>query len=192
MKKILLSTVLFAAFFLLQTMIVPTTATAQTVAIKSSTVVWKGYKVAGSHEGTIDLKSGSLAFDGDKLTGGAFVLDMNSLSSTDLSGEYKGKLEGHLKSDDFFGVAKYPTAALKITKVKKTGKNAYKIIGDLTIKGITKTVKFPASIYGKKATGTLKIDRTDFNVQYGSGSFFDNLKDNLIYDELDLVVDLEF
>ncbi len=192
MKNIVVSTALFTIIVFFQSVIIPISANAQKVAVKNSKIVWKGYKVAGSHEGTIDLKSGSLTFDGDKLTGGAFVLDMNSLSSTDLSGEYKGKLEGHLKSDDFFGVAKYPTAALKITKVKKTGKNAYKIIGDLTIKGITNTVKFPASIYGKKATGTLKIDRTEFNVQYGSGSFFDNLKDNLIYDELDLVVDLEF
>ena len=101
-------------------------------------------------------------------------------------------MEGHLKSDDFFSVQKHATSSLKITKVKSTGKNSYKLKGDLTIKGITKSVKFEASVYGKKATANLKIDRTQFDVKYGSGSFFDNLQDNLIYDEFDLVIDLEF
>ena len=92
----------------------------------------------------------------------------------------------------FFGVADHATSNLKITEVEKTGKNAYNISGDLTIKGITKPIEFSASIYGKKATANLKIDRTAFNIKYGSGSFFDGLKDNMIYDEFDLVIDLEF
>ena len=162
------------------------------IKIKNSKVVWKGYKVTGSHEGTINIKSGSLSFNDGKLTGGECSIDMTTLVSTDLTGEYKGKLEGHLKSDDFFGVEKYPTARLQFTKVKMTSKNAYKVTGDLTIKGKTNPITFNISIYGDKATASLKVDRAKYNVKYGSTSFFDNLKDKAIYDEFDLVVDLEF
>ena len=157
-----------------------------------STVTWKGYKVTGSHTGTINLQSGSLSFDNDKLTGGEFVVDMTSLISTDLEGEYKGKLEGHLKSDDFFGVESHPTSKLVFTNVTATGKNSYEVTGNLTIKGITKPVTFDVSVYGSKATATMKVDRSEYDVRYGSGSFFDNLGDKTIYDEFDLVVDLQF
>ena len=157
-----------------------------------SKVVWKGYKVTGSHEGTIDIKSGFLNFSEDVLTGCEFTIDMTTLSNTDLEGEYKGKLEGHLKSDDFFGVEKYPTATLKFTKVKSVSKNAYKVTGDITIKGKTESITFDLSVYGNKANAALKIDRTKFDVRYGSTSFFDGLKDKAIYDEFDIVADLEF
>jgi polyisoprenoid-binding protein YceI len=160
--------------------------------ISKSKVEWKAYKVTGSHNGTIDIKSGKLIFNDDKLVGGAFVMNMNTLNTTDLSGEYKDKLDGHLKSDDFFGVAKHPTSSIAFTNVKSTGKNSYKIIGDITIKGIKKSVTFNASIYGNKANAALKLDRTDFDIKYGSNSFFDGLKDKAIYDEFDLVIDVEF
>ena len=192
MKKILLSFTVLATAFLLQSFMMTTVSTEKNVGIKNSKVVWKAYKVAGSHEGTIDVKAGTLLFDGDKLKGGNFVIDMTTIACTDLEGEYKGKLEGHLKSGDFFDIEKHNTASLKMTKVKSSGKNSYKIKGDLSIKGITKSVQFEASVYGKKATATLKVDRTDFNIKYGSGSFFDGLKDNMIYDEFDLVIDIEF
>ena len=157
-----------------------------------STVMWKAYKVTGSHTGTVTLQSGSLEFDGETLTGGEFVVNMGSIICTDLEGEYKQKLEGHLKSDDFFSVDTHPTSELVFTNVKSTGKNSYEVTGDLTIKGITKPVTFDVSIYGSKATATVKIDRAEYDVRYGSGSFFDNLGDKTIYDEFDLVVDLEF
>ncbi len=159
---------------------------------EKSKIVWKGYKVTGSHEGVINMTSGSLSFKNDKLTDGSFTIDMTSISNTDMEGEYKGKLEGHLKSDDFFGVSKFPTAKLDFKKVKPDGKNSYTVTGDLTIKGKTNAVTFKMSIYGNKATASLKIDRTKFDVQYGSTSFFEGLKDKAIYDEFDLVVDLEF
>lgn len=162
------------------------------IKVETSKVVWKGYKVTGSHEGTITIKSGHLNFNEDRLTGGAFVIDMLSITNTDLEGDYKGKLEGHLKSDDFFGVEKYPTASLIFTNVKPTGKNAYLVTGDITIKGKTETVSFNLSVYGSKANASLKIDRSKFDVRYGSTSFFDGLKDKAIYDEFDLVADLEF
>lgn len=162
------------------------------VKAEESKVVWKGYKVTGSHEGTIEIESGSLEFSEDKLVGGQFVIDMTSIVCTDLEGEYKGKLEGHLKSDDFFGVANHTTASLVFTDVKTSGKNSYDVTGDLTIKDITNTVSFKISIYGSKATASLKVDRTKYNVKYGSASFFDGLKDKAIYDEFDLVSDLVF
>ena len=162
------------------------------IKLENSKVVWKGYKVTGSHVGIISIKSGHLNFDKDILTGGSFEIDMSTITVTDLEGEYKGKLEGHLKSDDFFGVEKFPTATLYFTKVKSVGKNSYEVTGDLTIKGKTETVSFNVSVYGSKANVSLKIDRTKFDVRYGSTSFFDGLKDKAIYDEFDLVADLEF
>lgn len=159
---------------------------------ETSKVTWKAYKVTGSHTGTVALQSGALDFDGDKLTGGEFTVDMTSINTTDLEGDYKNKLDGHLKSADFFGVETHTTSKLVFTNVEVSGKNSYKVTGDLTIKGITKPVTFDVSIYGSKATATLKVDRAAYDVRYGSGSFFDNLGDKTIYDEFDLVVDLEF
>jgi len=162
------------------------------VKTEASTVTWKAYKVTGSHTGTIALKSGALLFEDGKLNGGEFTVDMTTINTTDLSGDYKAKLDGHLHSDDFFSTASHPTSSLVFTKVEASGKNSYKVTGDLTIKGITKPVTFDVSIYGSKATATLKVDRAAYDVRYGSGSFFDNLGDKTIYDEFDLVVDLEF
>jgi len=162
------------------------------VKVETSSVTWKGYKVTGSHAGSIALKQGSLDFKDGKLAGGEFVIDMTSIINTDMEGEYKAKLEGHLKSDDFFGVATYPTAKLVFNTVKSTGKNSYEVTGDLTIKDKTNPVTFDMSIYGNKATANVKIDRTEYEVRYGSASFFDNLQDKAIYDEFDLITDLEF
>jgi len=162
------------------------------IKVESSKVVWKGYKVTGSHQGTIAIKSGFLDFKESKLVSGEVTINMSTITNTDQEGEYKNKLEGHLKSDDFFGVEKFPTASLIFTKVKSNGKNSYKVTGDITIKGKTESVTFNVSIYGNKASVSLKIDRTKFDVRYGSTSFFDGLKDKAIYDEFDLVADLEF
>lgn len=162
------------------------------IKIEESNVVWKGYKVTGSHHGTIAIKSGELVFEEDKLVGGEFIIDMKSITVNDLQGEYKGKLEGHLKSDDFFGVANHPTSSLVFTNVESSGKNSYSVTGDLTIKNITNPITFDISVYGSKATASLKIDRSKYDVRYGSTSFFDNLKDKAIYDEFDLVSDLQF
>ncbi len=192
MKKSALSIVLAVVFGYSATATTPIDGVKKEVKTDQSKVTWKAYKVTGSHVGTVDLKEGSLLFVEDKLTGGEFVVDMTSLADTDLEGEYKGKLEGHLKSDDFFGVETHPTSKLVFTNVESSGKNSYKVTGDLTIKGISKSVVFDLSIYGSKATATLNVDRANYNVKYGSGSFFENLGDKTIYDEFDLVVDLEF
>lgn len=190
MKKNILKSVL--AFTMVLGATAFTEIDTKKVDTEKSKITWKGYKVTGSHEGNIDLKSGELKFDGDKLIGGEFTVDMSSIGSTDLSGEYKTKLDGHLKSDDFFGVENHPTATLVISKTKSTGKNSYEVTGDLTVKGKTNPITFEMSIYGSKATANIKIDRTKYDVRYGSGSFFDDLGDKTIYDEFDLVVDLVF
>ncbi|RDY58154.1 YceI family protein [Flagellimonas nanhaiensis] len=190
MKKTILSLAL-AVIFGSSAFANPIDGEKKAIKTSESKVTWKAYKVTGSHTGTVDLKSGSLEFDGDKLVGGEFEVDMTTIANTDLEGEYKGKLEGHLKSDDFFSTASNPTSKLVFTKVKASGKNSYQVTGDLTIKGITKPVTFDVSIYGSKATATLKVDRAKYDVRYGSGSFFENLGDKTIYDEFDLVVDLQ-
>lgn len=165
-----------------------------TVDTQASKVEWIGKKVTGQHNGTVALKSGSLTYDGGKLTGGSFTVDMTSIACEDLEGEYKGKLEGHLKSDDFFGVEKYPTATFKIAKVKSLGAGKYTVTGDLTIKGKTESIEFPAQLVeaNGKVTGvaSLTIDRSKFDVRYGSGSFFDDLGDKTIYDDFELTVNI--
>ncbi len=162
---------------------------------KSSVISWKGYKVTGSHYGKINIKSGKLDFNNGALTGGSFEIDMNSITCEDMQGGGAEKLVGHLKSDDFFGVAKYPTAKFVITQVVSRGTpGAYKIAGDLTIKSTTKPIKFMADMKdegGKMvATAKITVDRSDFDVRFGSGSFFDNLGDKTIYDEFDLDIKL--
>jgi len=192
MKKNALSLVLAIFTGLTTVASTPVDKEVKQVKTSESTVTWKGYKVTGSHHGNIAIKEGSLVFEGDKLTGGEFVVDMPTLVSNDLQGEYKGKLEGHLKSDDFFGVEAHPISKLVFTTVKSTGKNSYEVTGNLTVKGKTNPVAFDISVYGNKATATMKVDRSLYDVKFGSGSFFDNLGDKTIYDEFDLVVDLVF
>lgn len=161
----------------------------------ASNIVWTGYKVTGKHTGNVAVKNGNLQYDNGVLTGGSFDIDMNSITCTDLSGEYADKLVGHLKSEDFFGAAAYPTAKFVITRaIPQDSKGNYKIIGNLTIKKTTKEIKFPATVTANgstvTATGKITVDRSDFDVRYGSGSFFDGLGDKTIYDEFDLQVNL--
>lgn len=163
----------------------------ETINVTSSSIQWVGEKVVGSHQGMISLQSGELIYDGNQLVAGSFVIDMTSLTCTDLTGEYKSKLEGHLKSDDFFGVNKFETASLSIIKVNKIKSKSHSVTAKLTIKGITKTINFEAQIDKNNLNANIKIDRTKFDVKYGSGNFFDGLGDNMIYDEFELIVNLE-
>jgi polyisoprenoid-binding protein YceI len=116
---------------------------------------------------------------------------MTSINTTDLEGDYKNKLDGHLKANDFFGVKKYPKATLDFTSVTKNETN-YSVVGDLTIKGITNKIAFDLEVSENKATTSFKIDRTKYGIKYGSASFFDGLKDKAIYNEFDLTVSLKF
>ncbi|WP_026977508.1 YceI family protein [Flavobacterium tegetincola] len=172
-----------------------TLASAQTKKIDTSksNITWVGKKVTGSHEGNIKFKEGALEFKGTKLTGGNFVVNMASIDVTDLkSGAGKEKLEGHLKSEDFFGTEKFPTGTLVFTKVAAKQNGMYTVTGDLTLKGITKPVTFDMVVNGSKATSALVVDRTKYDIKYNSGSFFDSLGDKVIYDNFDLAVELTF
>jgi len=151
---------------------------------------WLGEKVTGKHEGGINLQSGWISWKDNKIQSGEFVIDMTSITSF----ENLDKLVGHLKSDDFFGVEKFPTSKLVITESTPFDKGTATVKGTLTIKGVTNPVEFKAA-YQKKDDGTwffanIVIDRTKYNVRYGSGSFFDNLGDKTIYDEFKLKVSL--
>lgn len=170
-------------------------ATTLNVDIKKSTVAWHGKKVTGEHNGTVELNKGNLIFDGKKLTGGLIEVDLTSIKNLDVADEgYRNKLVGHLKSDDFFNVEKYPTATLKITKATPKGGNQYDLTGDLTIRGKTAPVTFPATVTldgnNATATATVVVDRSKYDVKYGSKSFFENIGDKMIYDEFDLKVNL--
>ncbi len=155
---------------------------------QSSSIKWIGKKVTGEHSGTINVKEGFLTFEGNELTGGKVVVDMQSIVCTDLDAESGAKLIGHLKSEDFFGVEKHPTATFVITNVVSRGKPGdYKVTGDLQIKGTKHSETFNAQVKdGRGAKIDMIIDRSKYNVKYGSGSFFDNLGDKTIYDEFEL------
>ncbi len=162
------------------------------VDVKESNIEWKGEKVTGYHEGNINLEDGHFILEDGELKGGEFEIDMTSITVTDLEGEDKGKLEGHLKSDDFFGVETYPTSKLVITSAAKKSDGTYGVVADLTIKEETHPVTFDLEWNENSASTELTIDRSKYNVRYGSGSFFDNLGDNTIYDNFDLKVELKF
>ncbi|HEX9151374.1 MAG TPA: YceI family protein [Flavobacterium sp.] len=166
------------------------TAQTKKVDASKSAISWVGKKVTGQHNGTVAIKSGSLAFKGKKLAGGTFVVDMTSLTATDLQGEYQGKLNGHLKSEDFFGTEKFPTATLVFKKVAVKAPNVYTVTGDLTIKGKTNPVTFDLATTKNAAATSFKVDRTKYDIKYGSGSFFDNLGDKAISDDFELNVAL--
>ncbi len=164
-----------------------------TIDVETSVIEWKGSKVIGnSHTGTLQFKDGVLKMKKGNLVGGEFTVDMTTLEDTDLSGGMKSKLEGHLKSDDFFGVEKYPTSRLEITKVGKEKNGIAQVSAKLTIKGTTEEITFPAEVTITDgwaiASADLTFDRSKFDVRYGSGSFFDNLGDKAISDDIELTV----
>lgn len=182
--------------------------------LEKSTVAWMGQKiiVKMKETGNIKIKEGKLEFDGDKLIGGRFILDMNTIETNSQYGEMKAKLEEHLKSVDFFDVVNSPLSELVIksaviapetatttpevaTSTVATDKPVnYLVTADLTIKGITKSVEFPAELtkVGNdiKAIAKLKIDRSLWDIRYGSGTFFTDLGDKVIDNEIGFDINL--
>lgn len=157
----------------------------------SSTLEWEAKKVTGQHHGTISFAEGTLSVEHKKITGGKLVVDMNTIINTDLTDAgYNQKLIGHLKSDDFFGVTKYPQASLEVKNVAPKSENFYHFTADLTIKGITSPVEFDAEVKVDSgqltATGSMVVNRTKYGIKYGSGSFFQGLGDKMIYDDFTL------
>ncbi|MCB9186374.1 MAG: YceI family protein [Flavobacteriales bacterium] len=162
-----------------------------TIDTEQSVVNWVGSKITGkTHTGTVKLVEGGLMVAGGKVDHGKFTIDMTSINVTDLDGDMKQKLEGHLKNDDFFAVDKHKTARLVIVDVRGD-----ELTAELTIKGITNKVTFPAKVVFSDngtmtATAKIEVDRSKFDVRYGSGSFFDDLGDKAIDDIIKFEVKL--
>lgn len=176
---------------------VATEATTAKVSLDESTLKWKGFKPGGEHFGSIALSEGEIKLSGDKLVAGYVVVQMNSIAVEDLEGEMATKLKGHLESADFFEAEKYPTAKFELTNIPEGGIELNKITeltGNLTLKDVTKNITIPVEMITEDAaTSTYKvtsksfvINRADWNVRYGSKSFFDNLADNFIEDNMEL------
>lgn len=162
------------------------------VDLEKSTLTWAAKKVTGGHNGTVDLQSGSLQFEGKKLNGGNFVINMATIKDADKS----AKLEGHLKADDFFGVDKFATSTFVIKKVTSGTGNQVNVTGDLTIKGITNPITFPAAVVWNtdgSVTATadkIVVDRTKFGIKFRSKGMFPDIGDKMIYDDFELSIKL--
>lgn len=162
---------------------------------KATTATWLAKKVTGQHEGGIAISKGNIVSDGKNITGGTFEIDMTSITCTDLTDkEYNGKLIGHLKSDDFFSIEKNPTAKFELTKATLKSGNDYTVTGKLTIKGITNEITFPAMIKMDAKTfvtvAKIMVNRTKYDIKYGSASFFEGIGDKAINDEFELNINV--
>lgn len=167
-------------------------------------ISWEGYKTYadGAHQGTIQVQEGEFSVEGADIVGGTFIIDMNSIDNKDLAenAEYKAKLEGHLKSADFFHTEQFPTATFTVTKVEEsaTAENGatHKISGNLKMRDQEKNITIPATINVTDETVTVStpefvIDRTNWGVEYASETSIEGLaKENAISDNIKLKLDL--
>ena len=190
MKSIIPIILSLAVFFTTEKNTAPAT-----VNKSESSVMWKAAKVTGEHWGYVPIADATLDYSNGKITGGSFEMDMVNLTVEDLTDpKSKGNLTNHLKSDDFFSVEKFNTASFKITDAKSSNGRDYVISGNLTIKGISQPISFPAKVStsGNKLTaeGDITFDRTKFDIKFRSGNYFENLADKLIYDDVNLKVKL--
>lgn len=173
---------------------------ATVLALSESTVKWTGKKLTGEHFGKINISEGSLFVDGDQLSGGSFTIDMNTITVEDLTDAAQNKdLTDHLFSEDFFNVAQFNAANFEITGVEALAAadeagNTHTISGNLTIKGITQGISFPAKVAnneaGINASAKFNIDRTLWDIKYKSGKFFPELGDKVISDEIGIELNL--
>lgn len=160
-----------------------------------SGIDWTGKKVTGTHNGSIDIESGTLIVTDGMLSGGDFTIDVSTIKIQDVTDpDLNAQFAGHLFSEDFFSLEKYPLASFAITSATYLGNNNYKITGNLTIKGITHAASFPAEVAISdgtvRAAGKIIVDRTKYDMKFRSGNFFTNLGDTLIYNEFELDVKL--
>ena len=180
-------------------------ATKLNVDLQNSKIEWLGTKPTGTHFGTLGIQEGSLFVKNGELLGGKFTFDMNAIVVLDLTDEgMNQKLLGHLKSEDFFLVDSFPTASFEFSTVKPIANRAetaegiiptHTIEGNLTLRGVTRKVNFSALINVSNdnvvaQTPQFVINRTEWNVNYGSKSIFANLKDNFIHDEIGITISL--
>lgn len=169
--------------------------------LTSSKLKWTGKKLTGEHFGTVNIAAGNLIVENGQLTGGTFTMDMKSIVVEDLTDpDYNKDLTDHLNSPDFFDTANHPEAKFEITGVEALAAadaagNTHTISGNLTIKGITNGIKFPATVTlteGKAgAKATFAIDRTLWDIKFKSGKFFPELGDKAIADEIGIALELE-
>lgn len=162
------------------------------VDVQKSTITWVGKKLTGSHNGTIQLQSGNLLFNGKNLSGGNFAIDMTTIKDADKS----EKLEGHLKANDFFGADKFSTSTFVIKKIAQGAAKKIIVTGNLTIKGVTNSITFPANVVWNadgSVTATadkVTVDRTKYGIKYRSKGVFPDVGDKMIYDDFDLSIKL--
>jgi len=171
------------------------TTTIYKVDAAQSSVKWIGKKVTGEHSGNVTISSGSLTTASNAITAGTVDIDLSTITSTDITDPASNaKLIGHLKSADFFNVASFPKATLVITSSKLKSAGNYDVTGNLTIKGITHPITFPATIQVTadkiNATAAITIDRTKYDIKYRSASFFSDLGDKAIDNDFVLNVKL--
>ena len=189
MKKLLSALTLSIAVVLFVAFTKPVKTETFKVDTELSSIDWIGRKVTGQHLGKIKIASGELLVAGNAIKGGSFIINMNSITSD------SERLTGHLKTDDFFSVDKNPTSKFVITKVTAAGQDRINVTGDLTIKGITEVITFPASV--KKQNGSLVavaknvlVNRAKFDIRYGSKSFFNDIGNKAIDDDFELSINL--
>lgn len=162
---------------------------------EQSTIHWLGKKTTGQHEGNVNLKSGTLALNGKDFVSGEFVIDMTTITCTDIKeAEDAQHLVDHLKNEDFFNTASFPESLIRIKKMVPgpAAATTYTATADLTIKGIKNEIQFPVKLEtngtGATATADIVIDRTKWNVVYKSKTVFSTLGDKFIYDDMYLTV----
>ena len=162
--------------------------------LEQSNIRWYGEELTGkTHFGDLSFKAAQIELQDGVITGGIFIVDMMSLSVEDLSGPGKTKLEGHLRSDDFFSVERNPEAKLKINQKAKLESNEQKLHGELEIKGIQHPIDFTMTLGdNNSALAQLSFDRSKYNIRFRSGSFFENLGDKLIIDDIRMEVSLKW
>lgn len=164
--------------------------------VAESTVTWKGSKPTGSHNGVVSLEKGTLEVENGNVKSGEFIIDMTTIVCEDLeAGNGKEKLEGHLKSGDFFDVEKFPTAKFQVASSELKGGKAH-VTGNLTLKDVTKSVTIPVAITEDDGMLTFKsdvfsIDRTDFGVTYKSKKIDAALKDKFINDLMEISFEIK-
>ena len=162
--------------------------------LETSNIRWYGEEITGKqHYGDLKFSSGNIQINNEVVTNGSFIVNMNSLSVEDLSGGGKKRLEGHLRSTAFFGVSDHPQASLSISSMVEIEGNSQILDGQLTIKGVTHPINFSLTLTPENnASAILVFDRSKYDVRFRSGSFFDELGDKLILDEIKLEVALDF
>lgn len=189
MKKILYTVTLIAGLSGLVAFEKPAKEDTYKVDLERSHIEWTAAKVGGSHNGTVKLTQGTLTLNGKSLVKGSFLIDMGSITSDN------ARVTAHLKNDDFFSVDKNPSSKFEITKVSPAAGGRVNVTGNLTIKGSTHPISFPATVKQEKGVvvavaNGVKVDRTRYDIKYRSKSFFGDIGDKAIDDEFVININL--